>query len=311
MDAIKSAHRIEYPINANLTSIPLEILEMICHFLSAEDIAHLSIASKSTNDNLSQRIHATGIAGIRKALSEGRTAEAFPMLGNFCKWLGSVQVQLPLNDTLQTWKVAQEFAGHACFSETEQSQALRQVYFWACRSSNSSADEMLALVQEIRAIWFSRCFPNGSVFIKGNPCKSFSFIAQYLNDGRYQQGQETGDGSYPKPPKSVAWLGASIEAIRLHENPEDNSRQFATVASKIREGYAGIPQQFRVTLVLDLIECIKQFTPEDALLLLPQIDPLIDAAEAEEKSVYQLAVQGVNVRLHRQVAPEPDDCRLM
>lgn len=311
MDIVQVTHRTEYPVSADLTSIPLEMLEMICHFLKAEDITCLSRVNSSMNASLSQGICGLGMAGIRKALSERRAADALTMLGDFCKWLGLASGPMSLDEKLQVWQCAQDFAGHACLSEEEQSLALRQVYFWACPSSESSPDEMLRLVQDIRAKWFCKFFPWGTVFVKGNPCKSFKFVAQYLNDGPHPPGQEMGADSNSRPPKSAALLGARIEAIRLHDNLSEGATQFALVASKLSEVRGDIQPFFRVTLALDLIECIKQFAPESALQLLSHIDPLIESAEAEEKSAYLLAVHGVKVRFHRGAASDSEDCRLM
>lgn len=311
MHLVQFAHRNEYPISANLTSIPHEVLEMICHFLSAQDITHLSLVSSSMNESLPQRIAAIGMAGIRKALSEHRAEDAFAMLGSYCKWLGSSGVRSPLNETLQLWQCAQEVAGHACFSKEEQSFALRQVFFWACPSSDACPDEMLRLVQDIRTTWFCRCFPEGAVFEQGNPCPSFRFVAGYLDGIRHREGTETDLAPSARPPKSVAVLGARIEAIRLHDTLSESSKRFARVATTLGEAHHGIQPYFRVTLVLDLIDCIKQFPPEDSLHLLSHIDPLIEVAEAEEKSAYQMAVHGVKVRFHRCAASESDTCRLM
>lgn len=311
MQPVQYAHRNAYPISADLTSIPREMLEMICQFLSAEDITHLSMASSSMNGSLSQRVAAIGMAGIRKALSERRAEEAFALLGSYCKWLGSSDVRAPVHETLQLWQCVQDVTKHACFSEEEQSLALRQIFFWACPSSDTCPDEMLKLVQDIRAAWFCRCFPEGAIFEQGNPCPSFRFVGRYLDDSRHRDEPETDLVPALKPPKSVAVLGARIEAIRLHDQTEDSGKQFVRVAAALNEGHDGIQQCFRVTLVLDLIDCIKKFAPEDSLPLLSRIDPLIESAEAEEKSAYLLAVHGVRVRFHRDAVSESDNCRLM
>lgn len=310
MHPVQFAHRAEYPFSANLLSIPHEMLEMICHFLSAHDIMHLSCASRSMNESLPQRIAVIGMAGIRKALSERRAGDALAMFGSYCKWLGSSGLRSPLNETLQRWQCAQALAEHAAFGEEEQSFALRQVLFWACPSSLDCADEMLRLVQDIRATWFCKCFPVGAAFEQGNPCQSFRFVAGYLESGRHRE-PETDLAASASPPKSVAVLGARIEAIRLHDTLSESSKQFALVAATLSEAHGGIQQYFRVTLVLDLIGCIKRFPPEDSLQMLSHIDPLIEAAEAEEKSAYLIAVRGVKARCHRAAVSESDNCRLM
>ena len=104
MDKVQSAQRNEYPYSTELDTIPREMLEMICHFLNAEDVAHLSGVSHSLNMSLSQRAVAIGTTGISKALSEGRADQAFSMLTSFCKWLGSAHVKFSLNEKLQVWK---------------------------------------------------------------------------------------------------------------------------------------------------------------------------------------------------------------
>ncbi len=311
MDKVQTAQRNEYPSSIALDSIPPEMLEMICHFLNAEDIAQLSGVNHSLNISLSQRAIEIGMAGIGKALSEGRADRAFSMLSSFCKWLGSAHVQLSLNEKLRIWESLQDFAGHASFSEEQQSLAFRQIYFGACQTSDSEPDEVLQLVQQIRAKWFCKFFPEGSIFIKANPCQSFKFIEQYLRGS--QSAGKTGVDTVPMPypPKSVAWLGACIEAIRLHENSSDCSKQFKVIALKLSEDFEEIPQTFRVTLVLDLIECIKQFTPENALNLIPLILPFIKTATEEEMSAYSSALNGVTQRLHRSVVPEEKGCHVM
>lgn len=311
MDKVQPAQRNEYPYSTELDSIPRELLEMICHFLNAEDLAHLSGVNHSLNMSLSQRAVEIGKAGIDKALSDGRVDQAFSMLGSFCKWLSSANLQLPLNEKLRIWECLQDFAGHASFSEVQQSQAFRQIYFSACQTTDSVPDEVLQLVQHIRAQWFCKFFPDGSVFIKAKPCQSFKFLAQYLQGSQSLGKTGVDTVPVPYPPKSVAWLGACIEAIRLHENSSDCSKQFKVIALKLSEDFEEIPQIYRATLVLDLIECIKQFNPEAALNLLPLIDPLTKAATEEEKTAYVKALHGVKLRLHKSAAPDEDQCNVM
>ena len=311
MHKVQTAQRNEYPSSIALDSIPPEMLEMICHFLNAEDIAQLSGVNHSLNISLTQRAIEIGIAGISKALSEGSADRAFSMLSSFCKWLGSAHVQLSLNEKLRIWESLQDFAGHASFSEEQQSLAFRQIYFGACQTSDSEPDEVLQLVQQIRAKWFCKFFPEGSIFIKANPCQSFKFIEQYLRGS--QSAGKTGVDTVPMPypPKSVAWLGACIEAIRLHENSSDCSKQFKVIALKLSEDYEEIPQIYRATLVLDLIECIKQFTPENAVNLLPLIDPITKAVTKEEKTAFDKAIYGVKLHLHKSAAPDAEGCHVM
>jgi hypothetical protein len=311
MYKVQPAQRNEYPYSTELDTIPLEILEMICHFLNAEDVAHLSGVNHSLNMSLSQRVVAIGTTDISKALSDGRADQAFSMLTSFCKWLGSAHVKFSLNEKLQVWKSLLDFAGHANLSEDQQSRAFRQIYFSACQTTDPVPDELLQLVQHIRAQWFCKFFPEGSVFIKANPCQSFKFLAHYLQGSQPLGKTGVDTAQTASPPKSVAWLGACIEAIRLHENSSDCSKQFKVIALKLSEDFEEIPQIYRATLVLDLTECIKQFIPKVALNLLPLIDPLIKAATEEEKTAYLKALHGVELRLHKSAAPDEDGCHVM
>ncbi len=311
MDKVQSAQRNEYPYSIELDSIPREMLEMICHFMNAEDIAHLSGVNHSLNMSLSQRAVEIGKAGIGKALSDGRADQAFSMLTSFCKWLGSAHVQLSLNEKLRVWETLLDFAGHASLSEDQQSLAFRQIYFSACQMTDSVPDEVLQLVQHVHAKWFCKFLPDGSVFINANSCQSFRFVSQYLQVSQSLGNVEMDTVQTASPPKSVAWLGACIESIRLHENSADCSRKFKVIALKLSEDYEEIPEIFRVTLVQDLIECIKQFIPEVALILLPLIEPIIKSATEEEKNAYSRAIHGVKLRLHKSAAPYDDGCHVM
>jgi len=311
MDKVQLAQRNEYPHSIELDSIPRELLEMICHFLNSEDLAQLSGVNHSLNMSLSQRAVEIGKAGIVKALSDGRADQAFSMLTSFCKWLGSAHVQFSLNEKLQIWESLLDRAGHASLIKDQQSSAFRQIYFSACQTTDPVLDEVLQLMQHIRAKWFCKFFPDGSVFINANPCQSFKFLTQYLQGSQPLGNAEMAAVQAASPPKSVAWLGACIEAIRLHDNSSDCSKQFKVIALKLNEDYEEIPQIYRATLVLDLIECIKQFIPEVALNLLPLIDPIIKSASEEEKNAYSRAIHGVKLRLHKSAAPYDDGCHVM
>ena len=311
MDKVQVAQRHEYPHSIELDSIPRELLEMICHFLNSEDLAQLSGVNHSLNMSLSQRAVEIGKAGIGKALSDGRADQAFSMLTSFCKWLGSAHVQLSLNEKLQIWESLLDCAGHASLSKDQQSSAFGQIYFSACQTTDPVPDEVLQLVRHVHAKWFCKFFPDGSVFINANPCQSFRFVSQYLQVSQSLGNEEMDTVQTASSPKSVAWLGACIESIRVHENSSDCSKQFKVIALKLSEDYEEIPQIYRATLVLDLIECIKQFTPEVALNLIPLILPFIKAATEEEMSAYSSALNGVTQRLHKSAAKYDYGCHVM
>ena len=158
MDKVQLAQRNEYPHSIELDSIPRELLEMICHFLNSEDLAQLSGVNHSLNMSLSQRAVEIGKAGIVKALSDGRADQAFSMLTSFCKWLGSAHVQFSLNEKLQIWESLLDCAGHASLIKDQQSSVFRQIYFSACQTTDPVLDEVLQLMQHIRAKWFCKFF---------------------------------------------------------------------------------------------------------------------------------------------------------
>lgn len=311
MDAVRSAHRNEYPVSVALDSLPPEVLEMICRFLHVQDVAQLACVNKATHESLGQRVSSIGLRSIGMCLSERRPEEALGMLGSFCEWFVSGSRFLSESSKLDVWRSAQALAGHACFSREQQDEAYRLVYFWACPSSEESGDELLGLLQDVRTAWFCNCFPEGGLFSDAHPSRSFTFIAPYLERRPYWSIPDADAPPSAVPPKHAASLGACIEAIRLGCSLVPCSTRFASVAVRLRAAFEDTPLFFRATLALDLIECIKRFPPEERTVLLPQVEPLIDAADAEEKSTYQLAVYGVRRSLQQQPTADEAMCRIM
>lgn len=311
MDAVRSAHRNEYPVSEDLPGMPREMLEMICQFLHARDIVQLSRVNKAVHESLGNRISAIGIRGIGASLSERRAEEAFAMLGSFCQWLGSACQSLLVDEKLHVWRSAQELAGHACFSQTQQDEAYRCLYFWACPTSEEPTDELLRLVQDVRAAWFCTCFPVGGIFANANPCRSFAFVASCLERRPYRETQDTDAAMALIPSRRVAWFGAGIEAIRLHENLAECSTRLSMLASRLAAAFDDTPLFFRITLSLDLIECIKRFPPHERTALLAHVEPLIHVADAEEKCAYEAAVHSIQDSLHPAPHARADECVVM
>lgn len=311
MDAARFDHRNKYPVSANLESLPPEVLEMICRFLPVQDVMRLSFVSKTTYESFGHRVSDIGIRTIGVSLSERRPEEALSMLGSFCQWFVAGSRALSECDQLGVWREVLALAGHACFSRDQQDQAYRQVYFWACPSSQEPTDDFLRLLHDVRTAWFCECFPEGGIFSDANPSRSFTFIAPYLERRAYWTMPDADAVPSSVPPKQVAWLGACIEAIRLGGSIAPGSPRFSAAALKLRAAFEDTPVFFRVTLALDLIECIKRFPPDERAALLPHVEPLIDAADAEEKSTYLLAVHGARSSLHQQPNADDEMCRLM
>ncbi len=311
MDAVRSVHRIEYPVTADLARMPREMLEMICQFLHVQDIVALSCLNKATYESLGQRISSIGIRSIGASLSERRTEDAFAMLGSFCRWLGSASQSLSLDEKLQAWRAAQELAGHAGFSQKQQDEAYRQVCFWACPMSEAPADDMLRLVQDLRASWFCKFFPDGGIFSNARPCRSFTFVSPYLEHRPYWSAPAADAAPAAIPSRHVAWLGTAIETMRLHENLAECSTRWSTVASHLRAAFEETPLFFRITLALDLIECIKRFPQNEKAVLVSHIAPLVHAADAEEKMALMLAVQSVKGPPQQALEPDATACRMM
>jgi hypothetical protein len=278
MDKVQPAQRNEYPYSTELDSIPRELLEMICYFMNAEDIAHLSGVNHSLNMSLSQRAVEIGKAGIGKALSDGRADQAFSMLGSFCKWLSSANLQLPLNEKLRIWECLQDFAGHASFNVDQQSLAFRQIYFSACQTTDPVTDEVLQIALNTYEKWLRKCSPTGLVFNTAgnlNTYYSFNYLSQYLERSQSQGNVEVDLGRASSPPKSAALLGACIQAIHLHEDLADCSKLFTVVALKLKNESKEIPMIFRQVLILDLITCASKFPEDYDFDYLPLIDPFM------------------------------------
>lgn len=310
MDRVQSPRRIESPNSFDISIFPPESFELICQFLSTEDLVRLSMVSTASRSNLSQRILPIGLAGLDKALSGGRADDASRMIRSLSKWLASLVTGLTPDQEMNAWKCLQIHAQHACLNEEQRGLALRQIFFYSCQKIDEINDEKLSFLRDTRAIWYCKNFPEGTIYASAHPCGSYAYVSNYLDDS-YRPDEVDDNSVRPPLPASreEACMGAAIEAIRLHDNNAERVTSFTKFASILKKAFENLRSHSRVALTVDLIKCLKTFPAEQVLPLLEQLDEVLAMASAEEKPQLQKAVDEVRLCLHRYV--DPDICLMM
>ncbi len=295
MQSVQSQRPTDAPPAFDMSTFPPDTLELICQFLAAEDVTRLSMVNCTSREILLARIQPIFVPKIEKALSEGRAQDASRMIGSLSKWLASTTFHSSIDEDMRVWGSLQDFAQHASLNQCERALALRQIFYYSCQKMEGLVDSKLVFLLNLRDAWFRTVFPVGSPLFHVLPCKSFNLVSDHIN----------GLGI----PDLEAKLGASIEAIRLHDNPAECAKSFSIIAQTLTDAYEHMALNSRAMLGSDLILCLKDFPTKQALDLMQQLDGLKERASAEDRRQFDNAWNTVLNRLHHREFP--DQCSVM